>query len=426
MSTLAILGGAPLISEPLVPFNRIGGAERDAVLRVLDHGELSGFIGTPGPDFNGGPEVRALEEAWCDAFGVAHSITVNSATSGLYAAVGAAGIGPGDEVIVPPYTMSATAMAPLVYGGIPVFADIEPETFGLDPDQVRRAITPKTRAIIPVNLFGHPARLHELFAIAEEHGLTMIEDNAQAPFASENGRLAGTIGHIGVFSLNRHKHIQTGEGGVCVTNDARLAERLRLIRNHGENLVEDMAVDDLLNLVGFNYRMTELVAAVGLCQLKKAPEIVAERAAYAKRLSAGVYDLPGITVPVERDRCQHVYYVWAPRFDADKVGVSRDLFAQALAAEGFPLNQGYVNPLYRLPIFQQRKAIGRHGFPFNLSDRQYDDGLCPVCEHMHEQGELGFGLCTFELSNDIVDRMIAAFRKVYDHRDELALANSVT
>lgn len=425
MSELAVLGGEPLINEPLVPFKRIGEAERAAVLRVLDDGELSGFIGAPGPDFNGGPEVRALEDGWCKAFGVAHSITVNSATSGLYAAVGAAGIGPGDEVIVPPYSMSATVMAPLVYGGIPVFADIEPETFGLDPAQVRRAITSKTRAIIPVNLFGHPARLHELLAIAEEYGLTMIEDNAQAPLATEYGRLAGTIGHIGVFSLNRHKHIQTGEGGVCVTNDARLAERLRLIRNHGENLVEHLAVDDLSNLVGFNYRMTELSAAVGRCQLEKAPEIVAERTAYARRLSAGVKDIPGITVPVERDQCEHVYYVWTPRFDADKVGMSRDLFAQALAAEGFPLNQGYVNPLYRLPIFQQRTAIGPHGFPFNLNDRRYDDGLCPVCEHMHEQEELGFGLCTFELSNDIVDQMIAAFRKVYDHRDELAQANSV-
>jgi perosamine synthetase len=425
MSKLAILGGKPEIVEPLVPFNRIADAERTAALRVLDGGVLSGFIGAPGPDFHGGPEVRALEEAWCEAFGVAHSVTVNSATSGLYATVGAVGVGPGDEVIVPPYTMSATAMAPLIYGGIPVFADIEPETFGLDPVQVRRAITPKTRAIIAVNLFGHPARLHELYAIAEEHGLTMIEDNAQAPLASEYGRLAGTIGHIGVFSLNRHKHIQTGEGGVCVTNDGRLAERLRLIRNHGENLVEDMAVNDLSNLVGFNYRMTELAAAIGLCQLEKAPEIIAERTAYARRLSAGVKDLPGITVPVERDQCQHVYYVWALRFDAKMVGISRDVFTQALAAEGFPLNQGYVNPLYRLPIFQQRTAIGQHGFPFNLSDRRYDDGLCPVCEKMHEQGELGFGLCTFELSDDVVDRLTAAFRKVYDNRDDLAQANSV-
>src|SRR5262249_5209652 len=157
--------------------------------------------------------------------------SINSATSGLMAAMGAAGISPGDEVIMPPFTMSATAMAPLTYGGIPVFVDIEPDTFCLDLDAVRAAIGARTRAVLAVNLFGHPARLHELRALCDEHGLKLIEDNAQAMLAEEHGRYAGTIGHIGVFSLNYHKHIHSGEGGICTTDDERLARRLQQIRN---------------------------------------------------------------------------------------------------------------------------------------------------------------------------------------------------
>ncbi|RPG38427.1 MAG: DegT/DnrJ/EryC1/StrS family aminotransferase, partial [Muricauda sp. TMED12] len=213
ISDLALLGGQPMLDQALAPFNTIGEAERRAVEAVLDTGVLSGFVGAPGPDFNGGPAVRELEARWCDRFNCTHAVSVNSATSGLYAAIAAAGVGPGDEVIVPPYTMSATCIAPLVYGGIPVFVDIERDHFCLDPDLVEAAITPKTRAILTVNLFGHPAALGRLRQIADKHGLILIEDNAQAPLAKENGRFTGTIGHIGVFSLNRHKHIQTGEGG---------------------------------------------------------------------------------------------------------------------------------------------------------------------------------------------------------------------
>ncbi len=420
MSKLAILGGEPEISEPMAPFNRIGEEERAAAERVLKGGVLSGFIGAPGPEFDGGPEVLALEEAWCEAFGVRHAVTVNSATSGLYAAMGAARVGPGDEVILPPYTMSATVMAPLIYGGIPVFADIEPETFNIDPACVRQAITDKTRAILAVNLFGHPARLRELRAIADENGLILVEDNAQAPLASEDGRWAGTVGHIGVFSLNVHKHIQTGEGGVVVTDDDDLALRLRLIRNHGENLIEAFAVEDLTNLVGFNYRLTEVAAAIALAQLAKLSGIVDEWIGHANGLTDGLSDLPGITPPVVRQGCRHVYYVWPARFDAQVVGVSRHAFARALAAEGMPIDQGYVTPLHLLPLFRHRVAIGRQGYPFNLTDRTYDHGLCPVAERMHETEELGFGICAFELSEAIVDKLIAAFRKVYERRDRLA------
>jgi dTDP-4-amino-4,6-dideoxygalactose transaminase len=345
---------------------------------------------------------------------------MNSATSGLSAAMGAIGLSPGDEVIVPPYTMSATAMAPLLYGGIPVFADIDPDTFCLDPDAVRQAITPRTRAIIAVNLFGHPAPLVPLRALAEAHGLYLVEDNAQAPLAMDAGHYTGTRGHIGVFSLNYHKHIQAGEGGVCVTNDENLARRLQLIRNHGENAVEALEITDLTNLVGCNYRMTEMSAAVALEQLGKIEPHVHRRIDLAQQLSAGVADLPGLRPPLVRPGARHVYYVWAMRFEAAVVGVSRRLFSQALAAEGLPHFTGYVQPLYLLPLFQRRTAIGAHGYPFHLSQVHYGRGLCPVAERMYEEELLGYETCAYAVDAETAALLVAAIQKVYAHRADLA------
>lgn len=419
MKKLAITGGSPAVRSPLVPYQSIGPRERKAVESVLDSGCLSRFVGAWGNDFDGGDAVKALENAWRERFGTSHAVSVNSATSGLFAAVGAAGVGPGDEVIVPPYTMSATAMAPLVYGGIPVFADIEPDTFCIDVADVARNITPHTKAIIAVNLFGHPARLKDLRALADKHGICLIEDNAQGPLARENGKYCGTIGHIGVFSLNYHKHIHSGEGGICVTDDEQLALRLRIIRNHGENVVLPAQVEDLTNLIGFNYRLTELSAAVALAQLQGADEHVECRVELAEQLTKGAQGLSGVTPPVVRSGCSHVYYVWAMRYDADVVGVSRTTFSKALFAEGFPNYEGYVKPLYLLPIFQKRIAIGSNGFPFNLSDRQYAPGLCPVVERMHERELLWFPICANQPSAQLAEALVEALRKVHAGREEL-------
>lgn len=419
MSKLALLGGKPVIEQPLATYNTIGPEERIAVERVMATGKLSGFIGEWCDAFNGGPKVQAFETAWRERFGSRHAITVNSNTSGLFASMGAVGVSPGDEVIVPPYTMSATAMAPLIYGGIPVFADIEPETFCLDPIRVREAITPRTRAIIAVNLFGHPAALHELRRLADEKGIALVEDNAQGPLATENGRYAGTIGHIGVFSLNYHKHFHTGEGGVCTTDDDLLARRLQMIRNHGENVVAPLGITDLANLIGFNFRLSELSAAIGIEQLKKADSLVARREEIANRMTSALSGLRGLVPPVVRAGCRHVYYVWVMRYDEAVVGVPRSTFCRALSAEGFPVSEGYVAPLYLLPIFQRRIAVGGKGFPFNLSDRSYQPGLCPVTERMHDKELLEFDICSYEVSDRDADLLIAAVRKVYEHRHEL-------
>ena len=182
--------------------------------------------------------------------------------------------------------MSATAMAPLVYGATPVFADIDPETFCIDVNLIENLVTEKTKGIIAVNLFGHPAELHKLRSIADRKKDLFNRDNAQAPLALENEKYAGTIGHIGVFSLNYHKHIHTGEGGICVTNDEELATRLRMIRNHAEAVVGPAKkINDLTNMIGFNYRMTELSAAVGLVQLSGIEKHVGLRKDFAESLS---------------------------------------------------------------------------------------------------------------------------------------------
>ncbi|PNQ95176.1 hypothetical protein C1S70_30275 (plasmid) [Azospirillum argentinense] len=413
MSQLALVGGLPAVRRPLAGFKGIGDEERSAVLRVLDEGTLSGFYGSPQPRFFGGPEVLALEDAWCRRFGVAHAVTVNSATSGLIAAMGAIGLGPGDEVIVPPYTMSATAVAPLFYGAVPVFADIEPNWFCIDPAAVARAITPFTRAIVAVNLFGHPAELTRLRALADAHGLFLIEDNAQAILAEEAGRFAGTVGHIGVYSLNVHKHIQTGEGGVCVTSDPGLARRLQLIRNHGENVTEWVGASDLTNLVGFNFRMPELAAAIGRAQLAKMDGLVSRCERLAALLSEGVRGLAGLTPPAVREGCRHNYFMWTLRYDAAAVGAPRSAFCRALQAEGVPVSEGYVRPLYLLPLFQQRKAIGPDGFPFTLRHRTYSSGLCPVVEAMHDDQVIQFQPVSWDVDDEQIDMIVEAFHKVH-------------
>ncbi len=417
MSTLALFGGSPVISTPFSPYKSIGDNEIEAVAQVMRSGTVSGFYGSWCEGFWGGTKVRAFEQAWSERFRVNHAISLNSATSGIYAAMGAIGISPGDEVIVPPFTMSATVMAPLIYGGIPVFADIEPDTFCLDPTAVQQAISSKTKAIIAVNLFGHPSRLFELKRLAEKHGLFLVEDSAQSPLAEEAGTFAGTIGDIGVFSLNFHKHIHTGEGGICVTDDDNLALRIKLIRNHGENAVEPLEIEDISNMVGFNFRMTELQAAIGIEQLARIDGHVASRQALAEALSEGIGGLEGLVAPYVRPGCRHVYYVWGVRFKEPVVGISREMFSRALKAEGFPHGQGYCKPLYLLPLFQKKIALGAQGFPFRLSpQRSYDKGLCPVCERMYQRELLLFEPCAYDIDKEQIPLLVEAIHKVYKHR----------
>jgi dTDP-4-amino-4,6-dideoxygalactose transaminase len=380
---LALLGGTPVRTAPFPASNAIGAEEKRAVMEVLDSGNLSQFLGVWGRDFYGGPRVQALEREWEQYFGVRHAVSVNSATSGLYAMLGAAGVGPGDEVIVSPYTMSASAVGPLVYGATPVFADIDPRTYCLSPESVRRAVTPRTKAIVVVDLFGHPADYDALNAIAREHDLLIIEDAAQAPGGRYKGKWTGCLGAMGVFSLNYHKTIHAGEGGMIVTDDDELAERLTLIRNHGETVVKDKGCSHIADLVGFNYRMTEIEAAIAGAQLGKLEGLITPRIEAADFLRSRWEKIPGLTPATVEPDCRHAYYVFAVQYDAATVGISRERFVEAVRAEGVPLSPGYVEPLYLQPIYQQRTMRCGPNCPRYEGTVSYERGICPTAELMH-------------------------------------------
>ena len=425
-STLAYLGGDPVNTQPLPLYNTIGDEEKRAVAEVLDSGVLSGFAAQPNEDHLGGPVIRALEDLYCEMFGVRYAIAVNSATSGLHAMVAATRVGPGDEVIVPPYTMSASATAVLFTGAVPIFADIDDEIFCLDPAAVERTITPRTRGIMAVNLYGHPARLRELKALADRHGLFLLEDNAQSPLASIDGQYAGTFGVASVFSLNRHKVMQCGEGGVVITNDDDVAARCRLTRNHGEVLVADLGIDDIVNAVGLNYRMTNMEAAVAKEQLKKLPRLTEQRIALADHLTSRLVDFPAITPPKVLPGYRHVYYFYTMKYDAGATGIPRDLFVEAVGAEGFQLAAGYVKPLYLEPLYQKRICFGAGGAPFSfnssINDDTYRAGICPVVERLQNEDLMWTSMIYPPLTPDFLDSFVLAIQKVFDNRDALLAA----
>ncbi len=428
MSVLAINGGKK-VRETLFPAYRVIGEEEEkAVTEVLRSGILSKYLGCWADDFYGGPQVQQMEKEWAAYYGVKHAISVNSASSALHCAMGAIGLKPGDEVIVSPYSMCVSATAPLVYNAVPVFADLEYDYYCLDPEDVERKITDKTKAIIVVDILGQPYNMEKINAIAKKHNLYVIEDNAQGPLATYDGKYAGTLGDIGVFSLNYHKHIHCGEGGILVTDNDELAERLRLIRNHAEAVVENKGVTNLNNMLGFNFRMTEIEAAITREQLKKLKWLVDERRKNVAYLEENLKDIDFLQMPKVRERCEHSYYIHAIKYKEEMTGVSREKFVKALQAElmpielreaeGVKIGLGYAKPLYFLPIFQQKVAYGNTSFPFSDSV-SYGKGLCPTCEKMCDSETIFHEMMRPFMTKKDLDDVVETFHKVANNLDEL-------
>ncbi|GAA0814878.1 DegT/DnrJ/EryC1/StrS family aminotransferase [Spirilliplanes yamanashiensis] len=306
----------------------IGAEERAAVDRVLAGGNLAQ-----------GPEVAAFEAEFAEAVGARHCVAVNSGTSALLLALVACGIGPGDEVIVPSFTFAATANAVALTGAQPVFADIEPAHFCLDPDAVAAAVTPRTAAIMPVHLYGHPAAMDPLVAIAQRHGLILVEDAAQAHLAGYGGRTVGTFGHAAAFSFYPTKNMTSGEGGMVVCADGDVARRVRLLRNQG---MEQRYANEV---VGWNMRMTDLHAAIGRVQLTRLPGWTERRRHNAAVLSAALGGLPGVTVPAVAPQAEPVWHQYTVRV------AGRDAVQRHLAEAGVGSGVYYPTPVHRLASF---------------------------------------------------------------------------
>ena len=422
----ALLGGRPTLQEPLPSPHNVGEEEVAATARVLRGGPLSGFVGVAGDKFYGGAEVRRFEARFAQYFGVKHAVSFNSGTTALHGTIAALGIGPCDEVIVPPYTMAASAVCVVMNGAVPVFADIDPRTFCLDPKSVREKITKYTKAILVVHLFGQSADMDAIMAIAKEHNLKVIEDNAQSPAATYKGRYAGTIGDVGMFSFNVNKVAQCGEGGVLVTNDDNYALRAQLLRNHGESVVDDLPGYDAGPIFGSNYRMTELEAAVAYEQLEKLERFNAHKVGLCEYLTAQLSGIPGITTPHIPEGNTHVYFNHALLIDESKLGLSRDLLCKAMAAEGFPLGKGYVKPVYHLRMFQERRAFNQTHFPFEYDGYggapDYRKGSLPVVERLHFKELVATQLCQYPRTKETIDLFVVALKKVLAHRDALSAA----
>lgn len=420
---LAINGGEPHINYPFAPFKSIGNEEVDAVCEVVKNGVLSAYIGASGPGFMGGPRVQEFERIAAEYFGVKHAIAVNSWTSGLIAAVGAIGIEPGDEIITTPWTMAATATSILHWNGIPVFADIDPDTFNISPQSVELQITSRTKAILSVDIFGQSANMSELRGIADKHNLKLIADTAQSPGARQNGKYAGSISDIGGFSLNYHKHIHCGEGGVIVTNDDYLAQRMCLIRNHAEAVIKTNSAEELSNMIGYNFRMGEMEAAISKIQLAKLDQRIDSRQNIAKMLNDGLSGLRGLKLPHVSAGSTHVYYVYGMVLDIDSLGISRIKIADALKSEGIQgLIVGYQN-LHTLPLFLNKIAYGTNGFPWNSpycdQNIEYGYGMCPIAERLHDHTFIGLNLCMYEYTTQDVGHLVGAFQKVWQNLDQL-------
>jgi perosamine synthetase len=328
----------------MIPVSRpsLGKEEADAVARVMDSGMIAQ-----------GRVVAEFERSFASYCGAAHAVATSNGTTALHASLLAAGIGPGDEVIVPSFTFIATATSVSMCGARPVFADVDDRTFTLDPGSVEALITPRTRAVVGVHLFGQPFDIPALSDLCRGRGLLLIEDAAQAHGSTFRGRKTGSFGDLACFSFYATKNMTTGEGGMITTGDSGLADRIRLLINHGQK------EKYLHTSLGYNYRMTDMAAAMGLVQLEKLDEMNAKRAGNAKYLDESIR-CPGLVTPYVRPDATHVYHQYVVKVEKG-AKVTRDGLMQALSARGVGTAIHYPRPVHDQPLY--RGLQGRDSCP---------------------------------------------------------------
>jgi len=341
-----------------IPINKplLGEEEIAEVVKLLRRGAL-----TSSPP-EGGSYVRSFEEEFASFVGVKSAVAVNSGTAALYLSLLAIGVGPGDEVLVPSLTFAATANAVLLVGAKPVFVDVDPKTYTMDPSDLERKVGERARAVIPVHLYGLMADMDSITSIAEERGIAVIEDAAQAHGSEMRGRRAGSLGLTGCFSFYPSKVMTTGEGGMITTNDVELAEALRSLRTHGQEWAGGELV---VTRLGGNFRMPEIEAAIGRVQLRKLPKFLELRRRNAKLMTDLLQGLKGLDLPFEPEGYRHNWYLYTVKFEDPSF---RDRVKDHLNCKGIGATIYYKTPVHLMPLY--RKLLNTR------------EGLLPVTEEL--------------------------------------------
>ena len=322
-----------------------------------------------------GPKIAEFEEVFTDFVGAKHAVAVNSGTAALHAAMFALGIGPGDEVIVPPMTFAATANCVVYQGGRPVFADVNPDTLLLEPQEVEARITPRTKAVITVDYAGQPCDYDALKEITNRHSLSLVADACHSLGARYKDRQIGSLALLNAFSFHPVKHITTGEGGMITTDDLILAERMRLFRNHGittDHRQRDAQASWFYEMVdlGYNYRITDFQCALGISQLIKLPKWIERRGEIARRYDEAFRNIPRVKPLSLRKEASHAYHLYVVRLELDGTGLNRSAVFGKLREAGIGVNVHYI-PVHLHPFYRNR--FDTH------------PGLCPIAEAAYEQ-----------------------------------------
>lgn len=409
-SDLALFGGQKACTSAFHSWPVFDATEEEHLLAALRSGKWGKLQGG---------QVAEFERRFAEMHGCKHAIAVVNGTVSLRIALMAGGIQAEDEVIVPPYTFLATATAVLEANAVPVFADIDLQTFNLDPPAVEAAITPRTRAIIPVHMGGQPAQMDMLMAIARKHGLLVIEDAAHAHAALYKNQPAGSIGDLGSFSFQSSKNLTSGEGGLIVTSSDAYAETCRSVHNCGR-IAGGVWYEH--HVMSGNYRLGEFQGAVLNAQLSRLGEQTCRRDRNGRRLAARLDSIPGVYPQLRSTECsRHSYHLFLMRIDPAEWGVPRAAVLKALMAEGVPVSAGYALPLYRQPLFLN-KAFGPY-LPEARKRLDYAMVKCPNAEKIcYEQGAW-LDQSLFLGKEQDMDDIASAFEKIYERREPLRKAS---